>query len=52
MALTTPRFRPAGVTSATGDETGPRDYSAVCLQHTWAYQEFSRWMTEMLSSAS
>lgn len=31
-----------------GDETGLRDYSAVCLRHTWTYQEFSRWMTEML----
>ena len=32
----------------TGDGTGLRDYSAVCLRHTWTYQEFSRWMTEML----
>jgi len=31
-----------------GDETGLRDYSAVCLRHTWTYQEFSRWMMEML----
>jgi p-hydroxybenzoate 3-monooxygenase len=31
-----------------GDETGLRDYSAVCLQHTWTYQEFSRWMMEMM----
>ena len=31
-----------------GDETGLRDYSAVCLRHTWTYQEFSRWMMEMV----
>jgi p-hydroxybenzoate 3-monooxygenase len=31
-----------------GDESGLRDYSAACLQHTWTYQEFSRWMTEMV----
>jgi p-hydroxybenzoate 3-monooxygenase len=31
-----------------GDESGLRDYSTVCLQHTWTYQELSRWMTEMV----
>jgi p-hydroxybenzoate 3-monooxygenase len=31
-----------------GDEQQLRDYSATCLQRIWRYQEFSRWMTEML----
>jgi p-hydroxybenzoate 3-monooxygenase len=31
-----------------GDATELRDYSARCLRRTWDYQEFSRWMTEML----
>jgi len=33
---------------ADGDEQQLRDYSATCLRRTWRYQEFSRWMTEML----
>ena len=31
-----------------GDEQPLRDYSATCLARTWSFQEFSRWMTEML----
>ncbi|AXI77326.1 4-hydroxybenzoate 3-monooxygenase [Peterkaempfera bronchialis] len=34
-----------------GDDAGLRSYSAVCLQRAWNYQEFSRWMTEMLHDA-
>jgi p-hydroxybenzoate 3-monooxygenase len=34
-----------------GDERRLREYSAVCLRRTWRYQEFSRWMTEMLHDA-
>ena len=31
-----------------GDDAGLRSYSATCLRRTWNFQEFSRWMTEML----
>jgi p-hydroxybenzoate 3-monooxygenase len=31
-----------------GDRQPLRDYSRVCLDRTWSYQEYSRWMTEML----
>ncbi|MFG1603985.1 4-hydroxybenzoate 3-monooxygenase [Actinoplanes sp. NPDC049265] len=31
-----------------GDQRPLRDYSRVCLDRTWSYQEYSRWMTEML----
>ncbi|MEV7623271.1 4-hydroxybenzoate 3-monooxygenase [Actinoplanes sp. NPDC089786] len=31
-----------------GDAQPLRDYSKTCLDRTWSYQEFSRWMTEML----
>lgn len=31
-----------------GDEQPLRDYSDTCLARTWSYQEYSRWMTEML----
>ena len=31
-----------------GDEQPLRDYSRTCLDRTWSYQEYSRWMTEML----
>jgi p-hydroxybenzoate 3-monooxygenase len=34
-----------------GDDQPLRDYSATCLRRTWRYQEFSRWMTEMLHDA-
>jgi p-hydroxybenzoate 3-monooxygenase len=34
-----------------GDGTGLDAYSRTCLQRTWNYQEFSRWMTEMLHDA-
>jgi p-hydroxybenzoate 3-monooxygenase len=34
-----------------GDESGLRDYSAVCLERAWRYQEFSRWMLEMVHDA-
>ncbi|WP_330461200.1 4-hydroxybenzoate 3-monooxygenase [Streptomyces sp. NBC_00820] len=30
------------------DESGLDAYSRTCLDRTWNYQEFSRWMTEML----
>jgi p-hydroxybenzoate 3-monooxygenase len=36
---------------AQGDETGLRSYSDTCLARTWNYQEYSRWMTEMLHGA-
>ncbi|MCN9243439.1 4-hydroxybenzoate 3-monooxygenase [Streptomyces sp. RY43-2] len=36
---------------ADGDESGLKSYSAACLRRTWNYQEFSRWMTEMLHDA-
>jgi p-hydroxybenzoate 3-monooxygenase len=35
-----------------GDEAGLRGYSAVCLERAWRYQEFSRWMLEMVHHAS
>ena len=31
-----------------GDPALLGEYSATCVQRTWRYQEFSRWMTEML----
>ena len=31
-----------------GDDEPLRSYSATCLRRTWNFQEFSRWMTEML----
>ena len=31
-----------------GDEQPLRAYSKTCLDRTWSYQEYSRWMTEML----
>jgi p-hydroxybenzoate 3-monooxygenase len=31
-----------------GDPGGLRRYSPDCLARTWSYQEFSRWMLEML----
>ncbi|GIH14427.1 4-hydroxybenzoate 3-monooxygenase [Rugosimonospora africana] len=34
-----------------GDESGLRAYSATCLERAWRYQEFSRWMLEMLHDA-
>ncbi|HEY2674797.1 MAG TPA: 4-hydroxybenzoate 3-monooxygenase [Rugosimonospora sp.] len=34
-----------------GDETGLRGYSETCLERAWRYQEFSRWMLEMLHDA-
>ncbi|MFJ6214830.1 4-hydroxybenzoate 3-monooxygenase [Streptomyces sp. NPDC092296] len=34
-----------------GDDSGLRSYSEVCLQRAWNYQEFSRWMTEMVHDA-
>jgi p-hydroxybenzoate 3-monooxygenase len=33
------------------DERQLRGYSTTCLRRTWRYQEFSRWMTEMLHDA-
>jgi p-hydroxybenzoate 3-monooxygenase len=34
-----------------GDGSLLAAYSATCLQRTWNYQEFSRWMTEMMLDA-
>jgi p-hydroxybenzoate 3-monooxygenase len=34
-----------------GDGEALRAYSATCLRRTWDYQEFSRWMQEMLHEA-
>ena len=34
-----------------GDDEQLRSYSATCLRRTWNFQEFSRWMTEMLHDA-
>jgi p-hydroxybenzoate 3-monooxygenase len=31
-----------------GDEQLLKDYSDTCLKRTWNFQEYSRWMTEML----
>jgi p-hydroxybenzoate 3-monooxygenase len=36
---------------ANGDETELRDYSDTCLERAWRYQEFSRWMLEMMHDA-
>lgn len=36
---------------ADEDESGLDAYSRTCLRRTWNYQEFSRWMTEMLHDA-
>jgi p-hydroxybenzoate 3-monooxygenase len=33
------------------DEEPLRAYSATCLRRTWDYQDFSRWMAEMLHDA-
>ncbi|MYS22212.1 p-hydroxybenzoate 3-monooxygenase [Streptomyces sp. DvalAA-14] len=37
--------------TARGDMSGLDAYSPTCLHRTWNYQEFSRWMTEMLHDA-
>jgi p-hydroxybenzoate 3-monooxygenase len=34
-----------------GDTSLLASYSAACLRRTWNYQEFSRWMTEMMLDA-
>ncbi|MCW6004516.1 4-hydroxybenzoate 3-monooxygenase [Micromonospora sp. CPCC 205371] len=34
-----------------GDDEALRSYSATCLRRTWDYQEFSRWMQEMMHDA-
>ncbi|MEJ3750889.1 4-hydroxybenzoate 3-monooxygenase [Actinomycetes bacterium KLBMP 9797] len=34
-----------------GDRAPLRAYSAICLRRTWNYQEFSRWLTEMVHDA-
>jgi p-hydroxybenzoate 3-monooxygenase len=34
-----------------GDGAALRSYSATCLRRTWDYQEFSRWMQEMMHDA-
>ncbi|WP_055590173.1 4-hydroxybenzoate 3-monooxygenase [Streptacidiphilus griseoplanus] len=43
--------RAAGALVNEGDAEPLRSYSEVCLQRAWNYQEFSRWMTEMLHDA-
>ncbi|MEV6594656.1 4-hydroxybenzoate 3-monooxygenase [Streptomyces acidicola] len=35
-----------------GDDSGLRDYSAVCLRRVWHYQEFSQWLSELLHGPS
>jgi p-hydroxybenzoate 3-monooxygenase len=40
-----------GAAVRDGDGDPLREYSATCLRRTWRYQEFSRWMTEMLHDA-
>jgi p-hydroxybenzoate 3-monooxygenase len=34
------------------DTAGLRTYSADCLRRTWDYQEFSRWLTELVHHAA
>ncbi|WP_377271788.1 4-hydroxybenzoate 3-monooxygenase [Peterkaempfera sp. SMS 1(5)a] len=43
--------RGVGALVKEGDGEPLRSYSRVCLQRAWNYQEFSRWMTEMLHDA-
>jgi p-hydroxybenzoate 3-monooxygenase len=31
-----------------GDEAGLRSYSDVCLRRAWTYQEYARWLTELV----
>lgn len=35
-----------------GDESGLSGYSEACLPRVWQYQEFSRWLSELLHGAS
>jgi p-hydroxybenzoate 3-monooxygenase len=35
----------------SGDTAALESYSATCLRRVWNYQEFARWMTEMLHDA-
>jgi p-hydroxybenzoate 3-monooxygenase len=35
-----------------GDESGLRGYSAICLNRTWRYQEYSNWLADMMHGAS
>ncbi|GAA4604293.1 p-hydroxybenzoate 3-monooxygenase [Actinoplanes octamycinicus] len=53
LALTDASVLARALTAAVhqGDETGLREYSAVCLRRTWDYQEFSRWYAEMVHEA-
>ncbi|MEV0522504.1 4-hydroxybenzoate 3-monooxygenase [Streptomyces sp. NPDC050439] len=37
---------------ARGDESGLSGYSEACLPKVWQYQEFSRWLSELLHGAS
>ncbi|MGW0905275.1 4-hydroxybenzoate 3-monooxygenase [Streptomyces sp. NPDC002853] len=37
---------------AEGDESGLSAYSESCLPKVWQYQEFSRWLSELLHGAS
>ncbi|MEV6752647.1 4-hydroxybenzoate 3-monooxygenase [Streptomyces sp. NPDC051214] len=37
---------------ADGDESGLSGYSEACLPKVWQYQEFSRWLSELLHGAS
>ncbi|GIH03003.1 4-hydroxybenzoate 3-monooxygenase [Rhizocola hellebori] len=39
------------VAAQQGDSGRLASYSATCLHRTWNYQEFSRWMTEMVHDA-
>ena len=33
------------------DKTGLNDYSDVCIQRAWNYQEYAVWVTDMLHDA-
>ncbi|GAA4688223.1 4-hydroxybenzoate 3-monooxygenase [Phytohabitans rumicis] len=50
LALADADVLASGLRAAIRDGDGEplRAYSATCLRRTWNYQEFSRWMTEML----
>lgn len=37
---------------AEEDESGLSGYSEACLPKVWQYQEFSRWLSELLHGAS
>jgi p-hydroxybenzoate 3-monooxygenase len=36
----------------TGDDAGLRAYSAIVLDRTWRYQEYSNWLADMMHGAA